>query len=76
MQMLAAPIGSASDWGLCYNNIIMPRDHFAKSMRSPRFQTDAYQESAEAKYEKKAEDMIKSFTKKIKHIFTIKKGNK
>jgi hypothetical protein len=45
-------------------------------MRSPRFQTDAYQESAEAKYEKKAEDMIKSFTKKIKHIFTIKKGNK
>jgi hypothetical protein len=73
--MLTTPIGSASNWGLCYNDIIMARDHFSKAMRSPRFHTDAYQESPEAKAEKKVEDFLRKIKKTIKSafIFFIKK---
>lgn len=68
MKMLTAPIGSASSWGLCYNYIIMPRDHIAQVMRSPRFNTDAYQESPEAKYEKMVKDVLKNPFKKILNL--------
>jgi hypothetical protein len=76
MQVLTAPIGSASSWGLCYNNIIMARDHFSQAMRSPRFRTDAYQESAEAKTEKQIEDFLKKIKKKIKSVFIFFINNK
>jgi hypothetical protein len=53
----------------------MARDHFSKAMRSPRFHTDAYQESPEAKAEKKVEDFLRKIKKTIKSafIFFIKK---
>ena len=71
--MLTTPIGSASSWGLCYNYIIMPRDHIAQVMRSPRFRTDAYQESVEAQYEKNAFEKFKKPFKKISNlVFKIK----
>ena len=76
MQVLTAPIGSASSWGLCYNNIIMARDHFSQAMRSPRFHTDAYQESPEAKAEAKIEDFFKKIKKKIKSAFIFFINNK
>lgn len=69
MQMLTTPVGSASNWGLCYNYIIMARDHFSKAMRSPRFHTDAYKESKEAEIEEKVENFLKRIKEKIKSIF-------
>lgn len=71
MQMLKTPVRSASSWGLCYNYIIMARDHFAKVMRSPRFHTDAYKESAEAIIEKRVEIFFVKIKKKIKWAFTF-----
>lgn len=76
MQMLKTPIGSASSWGLCYNYTIMPRDHFSQAMQSPRFRTDAYQESPEAKAEKQVEDFLKKIKKKIKSVFIFFINNK
>ena len=76
MQMLKTPVGSASNWGLCYNYIIMARDHFSKAMRSPRFHTDAYKESPEAKCEKKVEDILSKIWKKIKLAFVFFIKNK
>lgn len=70
MQMLAAPVGSASNWGLCYNYIIMARDHFSKAMRSPRFHTNAYKESKEAEIEEKVEKFLIKIKNRIKCIFT------
>ncbi len=67
--MLTTPVGSASNWGLCYNYIIMARDHFSKAMRSPRFHTDAYKESKEAEIEEKVENFLKRIKEKIKSIF-------
>jgi hypothetical protein len=69
MQMLTTPVGSASNWGLCYNYIIMARDHFSKAMQSPRFHTDAYKESKEAEIEEKVENFLKRIKEKIKSIF-------
>lgn len=76
MQMLKTPVGSASNWGLCYNYIIMTRDHFSKAMRSPRFHTEAYKESNEAQYEQMVEDFFKKIKKKIKWAFTFFIKNK
>lgn len=73
MQMLATPVGSASNWGLCYNNIIMTRDHFSKAMRSPRFHTDAYKETKEAEYEQRLESFLLSTAKRIKSVFIFSK---
>ena len=70
MQMLTTPVGSASNWGLCYNYIIMARDHFSKAMRSPRFHTDAYKESKEAEIEEKVENLLRKIKERIKSIFT------
>lgn len=70
MQMLTTPVGSASNWGLCYNYIIMARDHFSKAMRSPRFHTDAYKESKEAEIEEKVEKFLIKVKNSIKYIFT------
>lgn len=67
--MLTTPVGPASNWGLCYNYIIMPRDHFSKAMRSPRFHTDAYKESQEAEIEEKVENFLRKIKNKIKSIF-------
>ena len=69
MQMLTTPVGSASNWGLCYNYITMARDHFSKAMRNPRFHTDAYKESKEAEIEEKVENFLKRIKEKIKSIF-------
>lgn len=68
--MLTTPVGSASNWGLCYNYIIMARDHFSKAMRSPRFHTDAYKESKEAEIEEKVENLLRKIKERIKSIFT------
>lgn len=69
MQMLKTPVRSASNWGLCYNYIIMTRDHFSKAMRSPRFHTDAYKESKEAEIEEKVEKFLIKIKNSIKYIF-------
>lgn len=69
MQMLKTPVRSASNWGLCYNYIIMTRDHFSKAMRSPRFHTDAYKESKEAEIEEKIENFLRKIKKNIKAAF-------
>ena len=68
--MLTTPVGSASNWGLCYNYIIMARYHFSKAMRSPRFHTDAYKESKEAEIEEKVENLLRKIKERIKSIFT------
>jgi hypothetical protein len=68
--MLTTPVGSASNWGLCYNYIIMARDHFSKAMQSPRFHTDAYKESKEAQVEEKVEKFLIKIKNSIKYIFT------
>lgn len=68
--MLTTPVGSASNWGLCYNYIIMARDHFSQAMRSPRFHTDAYKESKEAEIEEKVENLLRKIKERIKSIFT------
>jgi len=73
MQMLTTPVGSASSWGLCYNNIIMARDHFSQAMRSPRFHTDAYQESKEAEYEQRLESFLLNFAKRARSAFIFSK---
>lgn len=67
--MLKTPVRSASNWGLCYNYIIMTRDHFSKAMRSPRFHTDAYKESKEAEIEEKVEKFLIKIKNSIKYIF-------
>ena len=76
MQMLTAPVGPASNWGLCYNYIIMARDHFSQAMRSPRFHTDAYSESKEAEIEEKVENFLRKIKKNIKSVFKFFINNK
>lgn len=71
MQMLKTPVRSASNWGLCYNYIIMTRDHFSKAMRSPRFHTEAYKETKESEYEEMVEAFFVRIKKKIKWAFTF-----
>ena len=53
-----------------------PRDHQAQAMRSPRFQTEAYKESPEARTEEKVENFLRKIKKNIKLVFVFFIKNK
>jgi hypothetical protein len=51
----------------------MPRDHFKQTMMNPRFHTEAYKESKEAKSEAAVEAFIAKLAHKLNLLRFLKK---